>query len=128
MRTERKREISPLSFLHITTRMSSAPSPLPAPPSDYFASLLLSPPPLNSFDAFSKTQATYKERTTRGGLLTVLVGIIVGLLVWYEAREYLFGEANYEFSVDRGLGTTLQLNFDATVATPCHCASSYPLT
>lgn len=102
-----------------------SPSPLAStePSETYFASLLLSPPPLNSFDAFKKTQATYRERTTRGGLLTILVGAIVALLVWIEAREYLFGEANYEFSVDRGVGKELQLNFDATVATPCHCMS-----
>lgn len=43
------------------------------------------------------------------------------LLVWTELKEYLYGEAGYEFSVDRGVGHSLQLNFDATVATPCHC-------
>lgn len=90
--------------------------------SSYFASILAQPPPLASFDAFNKQAAVYKERTTRGGILTVVIAIIVCLLVWTESKEYLYGEPDYEFSVDKGIGKDLQINFDATVATPCHCA------
>lgn len=68
-----------------------------------------------------QTNATYKEKTARGGFLTLLIVAIIAILVWTEAREYLYGEAGYEFSVDRGVAHDLQLNFDATVATPCHC-------
>lgn len=50
-----------------------------------------------------------------------MIALIIAALVWTEAREYLYGEAGYEFSVDRGVAHDLQLNFDATVATPCHC-------
>ncbi|GAA5946476.1 hypothetical protein JCM3765_000260 [Sporobolomyces pararoseus] len=88
--------------------------------SSYFASLLAKPPPLTAFDAFRKTNSTYKEKTTRGGFFTLLITLIVALLVWTEAKEYLYGEADYSFSVDRGISHELQLNFDATVATPCH--------
>lgn len=52
----------------------------------------------------------------------MLVGCIVALLVWSETKAYLWGEASYEFRVDKGVAHELQLNFDATVATPCHCA------
>ncbi|BGP26716.1 hypothetical protein JCM10295v2_005673 [Rhodotorula toruloides] len=89
-------------------------------PPSYFASVLAKPPPLNAFDAFKKTNPTYREKTTRGGVFTVLVGLVVAVLVWHETREFLWGEAGYEFSVDRGIAHELQLNFDATVATPCH--------
>ncbi|GAA5933933.1 Erv41p [Sporobolomyces koalae] len=88
--------------------------------SSYFASLLTKPPPLTAFDAFRKTNSTYKEKTTRGGFFTVVIALVVALLVWTEAREYLYGEADYSFSVDRGISHELQLNFDATIATPCH--------
>jgi hypothetical protein len=81
-------------------------------PSSYFLSVLSSPPPLVTFDAFKKTSATYKERTTSGGILTLLISLIVALLVWTELREYLYGEAGYGFSVDRGVGHDLQLNFE----------------
>ncbi|GEM12755.1 endoplasmic reticulum-Golgi intermediate compartment protein 3 [Rhodotorula toruloides] len=69
---------------------------------------------------FASTNPTYREKTTRGGVFTVLVGLVVAVLVWHETREFLWGEAGYEFSVDRGIAHELQLNFDATVATPCH--------
>ncbi|GAA6033081.1 hypothetical protein JCM8097_002933 [Rhodosporidiobolus ruineniae] len=90
------------------------------PQSSYFASLLAQPPPLTSFDAFKKTNATYKERTSRGGVFTLLIAAVIALLVWTETREYLWGDADYSFSVDRGIAHELQINFDATVATPCH--------
>ncbi|GAA6022883.1 hypothetical protein JCM10207_001433 [Rhodosporidiobolus poonsookiae] len=86
----------------------------------YFLSVLAKPPPLTAFDAFKKTNATYKERTTRGGLFTLLVAALIAVLVWTETREYLWGEADYRFSVDKGIAHELQINFDATVATPCH--------
>ncbi|GAA5882394.1 hypothetical protein JCM1840_006482 [Sporobolomyces johnsonii] len=94
----------------------------PAPPSEagYFLSVLSKPPPLTAFDAFNKTNSTYKEKTARGGFFTLLVALVVAVLVWTEGRDYLYGEAGYEFSVDKGIAHNLQLNFDATVATPCH--------
>ena len=73
-----------------------------------------------------------------------MLAVIIGLLVWTEAKEYLWlvrppqsslprsrladgqsrrnrrGEPDFAFSVDRGVAHNLQLNFDATVATPCH--------
>jgi hypothetical protein len=55
--------------------------------------------------------------------LTIILAIIISGLVWTEAREYLFGEPSYEFSVDKGVAHMMQLNFDATVAMPCHCQS-----
>ncbi|SCZ94952.1 BZ3500_MvSof-1268-A1-R1_Chr11-3g03503 [Microbotryum saponariae] len=86
----------------------------------YFNSVLATPPPLNAFDAFKKTNATYKEQTARGGVLTVLLALFIAALVWTELREYIYGEPGYQFSVARGIGHELQVNFDATVATPCH--------
>ncbi|GAA5922611.1 hypothetical protein JCM6882_006695, partial [Rhodosporidiobolus microsporus] len=86
----------------------------------YFTSILSAPPPLTAFDSFKKTNATYKERTARGGLFTLIISAIIAMLVWTESREYLWGEADYSFSVDKGIAHELQINFDATVATPCH--------
>jgi len=95
----------------------------PGADDSYFSDVLSAPAPaisFEAFDAFKKTQATYKERSEYGGIYTVLVVLAVCALVWHELREYLYGEAGYEFSVDHGIGHALQLNFDATVATPCH--------
>ena len=73
-----------------------------------------------------QTNATYKEKTTLGGVFTVLLSLLIAGLVYYEATEYLYGEPKYEFNVDRVIAKELQLNFDATVATPCHCRSTTP--
>ncbi|KAM0756368.1 DUF1692-domain-containing protein [Meredithblackwellia eburnea MCA 4105] len=86
----------------------------------FFQQILSQPAPLAAFDAFKKTQPTYKERTTRGGVLTVVLALLLGLLIWTELREYLYGEPDYEFYVEKHIGKQLQLNFDATIATPCH--------
>ncbi|KPV74087.1 uncharacterized protein RHOBADRAFT_54648 [Rhodotorula graminis WP1] len=88
--------------------------------SSYFASVVSSPAPLHSFDAFRKTNSTYRERTTRGGIFTLVVSLILAALVWTECRAYFWGEPSYEFSVEHEIAHDLQLNFDATVATPCH--------
>lgn len=76
---------------------------------------------LRSFDAFPKVNSTYKQRSNRGGLATILLYIIIGILVWYQWVEYMYGDTTDTFSVDRGVGHTLQINVDMTVAMPCHC-------
>jgi hypothetical protein len=78
-------------------------------------------PPIREFDAFPKTLPSYKSRSDRGGILTILLGIAIAVLVWFEASEYLYGEPTYSFAVDRGIGHQLQINVDMTIAMPCHC-------
>ncbi|TNY17198.1 endoplasmic reticulum vesicle transporter-domain-containing protein [Rhodotorula diobovata] len=84
----------------------------------YFESVISKPPPLEA--ATPQTNSTYREKTTRGGLFTLIVSLVVAALVWTECRAYFWGEPSYEFSVEREIAHDLQLNFDATVATPCH--------
>lgn len=78
-------------------------------------------PPIREFDAFPKTLSTYKSRSTRGGVLTLILTAGICFLVWHELREYLFGEPAYSFAVDKGIAHQLQINVDMTVAMPCHC-------
>ncbi|KAL7004925.1 hypothetical protein EMMF5_005538 [Cystobasidiomycetes sp. EMM_F5] len=76
-----------------------------------------------SFDAFPKTLPTYKTRSSRGGFVTVALGLLIAGLVWYELKEYLYGEPTYAFAVDKGIGHDLQINVDMTVNMPCHFLS-----
>lgn len=76
---------------------------------------------MREFDAFPKTLSTYKSRSSRGGLLTLLLSLAICFLVWHELREYLFGEPAYSFAVDKGIAHQLQINVDMTIAMPCHC-------
>jgi hypothetical protein len=78
-------------------------------------------PAIREFDAFPKTLPSYKTRSSRGGVVTLVLGIIIAVLVWYELSEFLFGEPTYSFAVDKGIGHQLQINVDMTVAMPCHC-------
>lgn len=78
-------------------------------------------PAIREFDAFPKVAPTYKTRSSKGGFLTVFLTAIIALLVWYELKEYLFGEPAYAFAVDKGIAHQLQINVDLTVAMPCHC-------
>lgn len=64
--------------------------------------------------------STYKARSTGGGLTSIAMYLAIGILVWHEMREYLFGEPTYSFSVDHGVSHNLQINVDMTVAMPCH--------
>ncbi|EGG11276.1 uncharacterized protein MELLADRAFT_33547 [Melampsora larici-populina 98AG31] len=80
-------------------------------------------PAIREFDAFPKTIPTYKERSSRGGILTIVVGFLIMILIWHELREYLFGAATYSFSVDNTVGHDLGLNFDVTINMPCHYLS-----
>nr|ASF90192.1 hypothetical protein SPAR05704 [Bartheletia paradoxa] len=77
-------------------------------------------PALRSFDAFPKTQSTYRTRSTTGGLTTLFVILALFLLTLNDLNEYLYGEATYEFGVDTEVGKQLQINVDITVAMPCH--------
>lgn len=72
-------------------------------------------------DAFPKVAGTYKQRSARGGFATLFLVLVIALLVWHELQQFLYGEALYTFSVDRGIGHHLQINVDMTVAMPCHC-------
>ena len=78
-------------------------------------------PAIREFDAFPKTLPSYKTRSSRGGAVTLVLGLIIAVLVWYELSEFLFGEPTYSFAVDKGIGHQLQINVDMTVAMPCHC-------
>ena len=72
-------------------------------------------------DAFPKVASPYKQRSSGGGLATLLLAVVIGLLVWHELDQFLFGAAGWSFTVDRGVAHTLQINVDLTVAMPCHC-------
>ncbi|KAL7409691.1 endoplasmic reticulum vesicle transporter-domain-containing protein [Mrakia frigida] len=79
--------------------------------------------PLKTFDAFPKVQPTYQTKSARGGFVTFAIAWACFLLILNDLGEYLYGEADYSFSVDQGIGREVQLNIDMTVAMPCHFLS-----
>lgn len=49
------------------------------------------------------------------------MAFVLFLLVWSDVSTYIYGEPGYEFSVDKEVGTQMQINVDMTVAMKCHC-------
>jgi hypothetical protein len=78
-------------------------------------------PQVRAFDAFPKTQPIYQTRSSRGGLFTLLIALVLSWLTWSEFHTYLYGHPIATFGVDHDLATEMQVNVDMTVAMKCHC-------
>ncbi|KAF9261353.1 DUF1692-domain-containing protein [Marasmius fiardii PR-910] len=77
------------------------------------------PAPIAQFDAFPKFSTTYKSRSESRGFLTVLVTLLAFMLMLNDIGEYIWGWPDYEFSVDRDVGSTMMINLDILVGMPC---------
>lgn len=70
--------------------------------------------------SMKQTQSIYTQRSSRGGLATLVVSLSLLILLWGELRGYLYGEPSYSFGVDSAISTNMQINLDMTVAMQCH--------
>ena len=77
-------------------------------------------PKIRQFDAFPKTQSIYTQRSSKGGILTIVSTVTLLALLWTELSSYLYGERAYSFAVDNQLQSSMQINMDMTVAMKCH--------
>ncbi|CAO1616010.1 unnamed protein product [Parajaminaea phylloscopi] len=77
-------------------------------------------PQVRAFDAFPKTQPLYTTRSTKGGLFTLAVTVLLAWLTWGELSAYLYGRPSATFGVEHDLGSEMQVNLDLTVAMKCH--------
>lgn len=62
---------------------------------------------------------TYRVSSTRGGALTVTLLTLSFALIWSEFLSHLSGMESQLFRVEKGIGHTMQINLDVTVAMPC---------
>lgn len=74
---------------------------------------------LKTFDAFPKVASSYSIKSTRGGFVTVLLGVSCLFLIWLQLAEYIGGVEEHQFWVDREIARELQINVDITVNMPC---------
>ncbi|AOW00783.1 endoplasmic reticulum vesicle transporter-domain-containing protein [Yarrowia lipolytica] len=74
---------------------------------------------LRSFDAFPKVNTAYKRQSTRGGLATLVIGVLCFYFLCSELRGYSNGHEEHIYTVTKDLAETIQLNVDVTVAMPC---------
>jgi len=74
---------------------------------------------VKAFDAFPKTKPNYTEKTSNGGVWTVLLICASLWLTFTELQRYWWGQTTHEFSVEQGVGHDLQINLDVVVAMKC---------
>ncbi|KAI5840458.1 endoplasmic reticulum vesicle transporter-domain-containing protein [Morchella snyderi] len=74
---------------------------------------------VRTFDAFPKTRASYTTRSSRGGIVTLLLITTCLWLAWHEMGSYFDGIEEQHFLVEKSIGHEMQINLDITVAMPC---------
>lgn len=84
------------------------------------------PANLQKFDAFPKLPTTYKQRSESRGFLTIGVGLICLLLLLNDIGEFIWGWPDYEFGVDTGKDSHMNVNVDLVVNMPCACEFVFP--
>ncbi len=67
----------------------------------------------------AKVSSNYSVRSTRGGMVTILLGIISVFFIWVQLGSYFDGYEDQKFSVFDSVQQVVQLNVDITVAIPC---------
>lgn len=74
---------------------------------------------VKAFDAFPKTKPSYTEKTSTGGVWTVVLIAASVLLTWTEVGRWWAGSTTHTFAVEQGVGHDLQINLDIVVAMKC---------
>ncbi|KAI1149380.1 DUF1692-domain-containing protein [Nemania diffusa] len=74
---------------------------------------------VRAFDAFPKAKPQYVTRTSGGGKWTVAMIIVSAILIWSELARWWQGEEDHTFSVEKGVGHSMQINLDVVVRMAC---------
>lgn len=74
---------------------------------------------VKAFDAFPKTKPSYQEKTSGGGLWTIVLMCASVVLAFSELRRWWSGYTTHNFSVEQGVGRDMQINLDVVVRMRC---------
>ncbi|KAI0546020.1 endoplasmic reticulum-golgi intermediate compartment protein 2 [Xylaria curta] len=74
---------------------------------------------VRAFDAFPKAKPQYVTRTSGGGKWTVAMIIVSAVLFWSELSRWWQGEEDHTFSVEKGVGHSMQINLDVVLQMNC---------
>ncbi|QLQ79942.1 hypothetical protein HG537_0C05910 [Torulaspora globosa] len=74
---------------------------------------------LRSFDAFPKTDESHKQRSSKGGLSSILTYLFLLFMCWTEFGSYFGGYIDQQYRVDDQVKETFQINMDMYVHMPC---------
>ncbi|KAI9678070.1 MAG: hypothetical protein M1817_006014 [Caeruleum heppii] len=74
---------------------------------------------LRTFDAFPKTKITYTTHSSRGGQWTLVLLAVSVFLTCSELLAWYTGHETHQFSVEKEVGHTMQINIDAVLPMRC---------
>ncbi|KAI1336803.1 endoplasmic reticulum vesicle transporter-domain-containing protein [Xylariaceae sp. FL0016] len=74
---------------------------------------------VRAFDAFPKSKPQYVTRTSGGGKWTIAISLVSLLLLWTELGRWWRGTEDHNFSVEKGVGHSMQINLDIVVKMAC---------
>ncbi|RYC54658.1 hypothetical protein CHU98_g11552 [Xylaria longipes] len=74
---------------------------------------------VRAFDAFPKAKPQYVTRTSGGGKWTVAMIVVSAVLFWSELARWWQGEEDHTFSVEKGVGHSMQINLDVVLRMNC---------
>ena len=77
------------------------------------------PKPLANTPPPAKTKPTYTLRTTGGGYATIILSLLSIFLTFSEVRSWYRGTETQQFSVEKGVSHTMQINLDAVISMKC---------
>jgi len=79
----------------------------------------LAPSTIRTFDAFPKVDSAYTTRTSRNGIISVVIILFIACFSVSEFSRYLSGQETHRFSVEKKIEQRMRLNVDITVAMEC---------
>lgn len=81
-------------------------------------------PKLSNFDVFRKVPLDLSQSTRRGGLLSISVAVVIGIVLFCETWTYLEGETKSHIVLDSNSESKLDINFDISfLELPCRFAT-----
>ncbi|SCV02616.1 LAMI_0H01178g1_1 [Lachancea mirantina] len=76
-------------------------------------------PSLRTFDAFPKTGSEHVQKSSKGGVSSILTYFFLLFIAWSEFGSYFGGYIDTQYTVDDRVQGTAQINLDMFVKMPC---------
>ncbi|KTW26269.1 uncharacterized protein T551_03568 [Pneumocystis jirovecii RU7] len=76
-------------------------------------------PAVKKLDFFRKIEPSYIEKSSKGGILTILWSIFLVIFLWREIGMYRRGKEEHQFNIEKEVMEHMKLNVDIVVFMPC---------
>ncbi|KAG4306058.1 hypothetical protein PORY_000046 [Pneumocystis oryctolagi] len=76
-------------------------------------------PEVKKLDFFRKIEPSYIEKSSKGGVLTIIWSFLLIFFLWKEISIYITGVEEHQFHIEKDLMEYMNLEVDIVVAMPC---------